>query len=94
MAAQDYVKIQGLQVWQEEFKRVVNFYVEQEVNTFVKRRVESWQSQYNKEAVPIPLYPPLDNSSVNFMGRVTRELLRQTHPLATIYIYGYSVCGI
>mmetsp|Transcript_12172 Transcript_12172/g.44420 ORF Transcript_12172/g.44420 Transcript_12172/m.44420 type:complete len:1190 (+) Transcript_12172:96-3665(+) len=87
---QDYIKIQGLQVWQEEFKRTVNFYVEQEVNAFVKRKVEPWESQYNNDAIPFPLYPPTDSSSVNFMGRLTRELLLQTHPSSTMYIYGYS----
>jgi WASH complex subunit strumpellin len=35
---QDYVNIQGLRIWQEEFSRIVNFYVEQECNTFLKKK--------------------------------------------------------
>jgi WASH complex subunit strumpellin len=38
---QDYVCIYGLRVWQEEFQRIINYNVEQECNTFLKRQVRA-----------------------------------------------------
>lgn len=62
----------------------------QECNTFLKRQVRDWQSQYQSAAVPIPRFPPSDDASVNFMGRLSRELLRQTHPDRTMYLFPLS----
>jgi len=87
---QDYVCIYGLRVWQEEFQRIINYNVEQECNTFLKRQVRDWQSEYQSAAVPIPRFPPSDDASVNFMGRLTRELLRQTAPNRTMYLFPLS----
>ena len=36
---QDYVSIYGLRVWQQEFQRIINYNVEQECNTFLKKQV-------------------------------------------------------
>ncbi|KAK3253255.1 hypothetical protein CYMTET_37489 [Cymbomonas tetramitiformis] len=88
---QDYVNIYGLRVWQEEFQRIINYNVEQECNTFLKKQVPDWQSSYQSTSIPIPRHKPLDgDSSVNFMGRLTRELLRQTNPEKTLYLYPLS----
>lgn len=82
---QDYIGIYGLKIWQEEIQRMANFYVEQECNSFLKKKVFEWQSEYQNEAAPIPLFPPTDNRSVTFIGRVTRELIELTSPSRCIY---------
>ena len=53
-------------------------------------QVRDWQSEYQSAAVPIPRFPPSDDASVNFMGRLTRELLRQTAPNRTMYLFPLS----
>lgn len=35
----DYIGLPGLKIWQEEFTRIVNYNVEQECNTFLRRKV-------------------------------------------------------
>ena len=89
---QDYVNIYGLRVWQEETARIVGYNVEQECNTFLKRgAVHDWQSTFQSVAIPIPVFPPLDKHSVNFTGRLGREILRQTDPVRTLYLS--PMCG-
>ncbi|KAF2071648.1 hypothetical protein CYY_007041 [Polysphondylium violaceum] len=83
---QDYVNIQGLRIWQEEFSRIVNFYVEQECNSFLKKKIYDWQSSYQSVAIPIPKFPSVDQSSVNMIGRLARELLNQTNCKTTLYL--------
>eukprot|EP01094_Clydonella_sp_ATCC50884_P026383 TRINITY_DN7212_c0_g1_i1.p1 TRINITY_DN7212_c0_g1~~TRINITY_DN7212_c0_g1_i1.p1 ORF type:complete len:1153 (+),score=449.83 TRINITY_DN7212_c0_g1_i1:73-3531(+) len=82
---QDYVNIYGLKIWQEEFSRIVHFNVEQECNSFLKKKTYEWQSVYQSQAIPIPTFQPVDNS-VNFIGRLARELLRQTDYRSTVYL--------
>ncbi|EFA77215.1 hypothetical protein PPL_12424 [Heterostelium album PN500] len=82
---QDYVNIQGLRIWQEEFSRIVNYYVEQECNQFLKKKVYDWQSSFQSVAIPIPKFQPID-SSVNMIGRLARELLGQTSCRTTLYL--------
>jgi WASH complex subunit strumpellin len=83
---QDYVNIYGLKIWQEEFSRIVNFNVEQESNQFVKRKIMDWQSEFQSEAVPIPRFNPLDDGSLNFMGRICQELLLHSNCTTTTYL--------
>ena len=87
---QDYVNIYGVRVWLSEWGRIVNYMVEQECNTFLKKQVPHWQSRYQSASVPIPRFPATDAHSVNFMGRLTRHLLSQTHPATTMYLYPLS----
>ena len=88
---QDYANIYGLHVWQQETNRVVNYYVEQECNAFLKRnKIEDDESQYQSAAIPIPYYAPLDGESKTFVGRLARELLKQTDPKTTRYIAQHS----
>ena len=42
----DYVKIAGVQMWHQEFSRVVSFFVEQECATYLKRRPPPERSKY------------------------------------------------
>eukprot|EP01104_Vermistella_antarctica_P006079 TRINITY_DN16810_c0_g1_i1.p1 TRINITY_DN16810_c0_g1~~TRINITY_DN16810_c0_g1_i1.p1 ORF type:complete len:1181 (+),score=374.81 TRINITY_DN16810_c0_g1_i1:155-3697(+) len=83
---QDYVNIYGLKIWQEEFSRIVNFNVEQECNSFLKKKVYEWQSAFQSVAIPIPTFAPQQDRSVNFSGRLARELLRQCDPYSTVYL--------
>eukprot|EP00051_Salpingoeca_urceolata_P033878 m.22586 g.22586 ORF g.22586 m.22586 type:complete len:1163 (-) comp6876_c0_seq1:95-3583(-) len=82
---QDYVNIYGLKIWQEEVSRIVNYNVEQECNSFLRTKVFDWQSVYQSKTIPIPRFPAVDQS-VNFVGRLAREILRLTDPRTTAYI--------
>lgn len=83
---QDYVSIYGLKIWQEEVSRIINYNIEQECNAFLRHKVQDWQSVYQSRTIPIPHFPSLDNISVNFIGRLAREILRITDPKTTIYL--------
>lgn len=84
---QDYVDIAGLRVWHEEVGRMISFHVEQECNSFLRgRQVHDWQSAFQSDAIPIPLFAPTDGESLTFMGRLARELLRQTDPVRCTYL--------
>ncbi|CAJ0967240.1 unnamed protein product [Ranitomeya imitator] len=76
---QDYVSIYGLKIWQEEVSRIVNYNVEQECNNFLRTKIQDWQSMYQSTHIPIPKFPPVDES-VTFIGRLCREILRITDP--------------
>ena len=82
---QDYVNIYGLKIWQEEFSRIVNYNVEQECNSFLKKKIYDHQSIYQSETIRIPSFPRVDES-VNFIGRLGREILRQTDYRSTTYL--------
>ncbi|KAK3601512.1 hypothetical protein CHS0354_027658 [Potamilus streckersoni] len=82
---QDYVNIYGLKIWQEEVSRIINYNVEQECNSFLRTKVQDWESVYQSKAIPIPRFRPVDES-VNFIGRLAREIIRITDPKATSYI--------
>uniref|UniRef100_A0A3Q1CRV9 WASH complex subunit 5 n=1 Tax=Amphiprion ocellaris TaxID=80972 RepID=A0A3Q1CRV9_AMPOC len=82
---QDYVSIYGLKIWQEEVSRIINYNVEQECNSFLRTKIQDWQSVYQSTHIPIPKYPPVDESAT-FIGRLCREILRITDPKVTCYI--------
>ncbi len=42
-------------------------------------KVMDWQSVYQSKTIPIPRFSPVDES-VNFVGRLAREVLRITDP--------------
>ena len=82
---QDYVSIYGLKIWQEEVSRIINYNIEQECNKFLRTKVLDWQSYYQSTAVPIPNFAPVDNS-VNFVGRLAREIQRISDPKTTVFV--------
>ncbi|XP_031552063.1 WASH complex subunit 5-like [Actinia tenebrosa] len=82
---QDYINIYGLKIWQEEISRIINYNVEQECNSFLREKVLDWQSIYQSTTIPIPKFPRVDES-VNFIGRLAREILRITDTKTTCYI--------
>ncbi|KAK3865433.1 hypothetical protein Pcinc_028961 [Petrolisthes cinctipes] len=83
---QDYISMYGLKIWQEEMSRIVNYNVEQECNQLVKKKISDHESSYQSTAIPIPKFPPSDSNSVNFIGRLVREILRITDPKVTVYV--------
>lgn len=83
---QDYIKVYGLKVWQEEFTRIINYYVEQESNRFLRRKIFDHQSVYQSEHIRIPSFVKYKtHSAYNFTGRVVNELIAKTHYTETIY---------
>lgn len=61
----------------------------QECNSFLKKKIYDFQSKYQSTAIPIPKFRPID-ASVNFIGRLTRELIRHTEPTITFYVGALS----
>lgn len=61
---QDFLNLYGLRIWQEEFSRIVNFNVEMECNTYVRKKILPWQSIYQSEIVPIPRFAPIEDTCV------------------------------
>ena len=82
---QDYVSIYGLKIWQEELSRIINYNVEQECNSFLRTKVQDFESIYQSTTIPIPRFQMVDGS-VNFIGRLAREILRITDPKTTSYV--------
>lgn len=77
---QDYIGIYGLKIWQEELCRIIGYNVELECNSFLRNKLQPWQSSHQTDAIPIPVFPQMDSQSVTFIGRVLRELIRITDP--------------
>lgn len=82
---QDYVDIYGLKIWQQEVSRIINFNVEQECNSFLRKQIYEWDSYYQSTAIPIPKFHRVDYS-VNFIGRLAREIMRITDYRVTCYV--------
>ncbi|XP_063722713.1 WASH complex subunit 5-like [Symsagittifera roscoffensis] len=83
---QDYVNLYGLKIWQEEYTRVMHYNVERECNVFLRVKISDQDSQFQSSTIPIPKYPPTDQDSVTFVGRLGREMLRVTDFSSTVYI--------
>ncbi|XP_052892416.1 WASH complex subunit 5 [Anopheles moucheti] len=90
---QDYLNIHCMRIWNEEMARIIRFNVEKECQPFLKSKPHEWEQpgvgltdDPDGSLVPIPIYQPIDMTSINFMGRLAREILRITDPKTTIYI--------
>ncbi|XP_052859706.1 WASH complex subunit 5 [Anopheles cruzii] len=84
---QEYLNIHCMRIWHEEVQRIVRFNVAHECAALRKNRPKEWSGQpEDGSLVRIPVYNPLDMSSVNCMGRLAREVLRITDPKVTLYI--------
>ncbi|XP_012267636.2 WASH complex subunit 5 [Athalia rosae] len=79
---QDYININSLKIWQEEITFIINDAVEQECKglIWVPGRRNLQKNKFNSQL------PSSDSGSINFMGRIVRELLRVTDPKTTVYI--------
>uniref|UniRef100_A0A182SYK9 WASH complex subunit 5 n=1 Tax=Anopheles maculatus TaxID=74869 RepID=A0A182SYK9_9DIPT len=95
---QDYLNIHCMRIWNEEMARIIRFNVEKECQPFLKSKPNEWEQpgattgglngggDFESGLVPIPIYQPVDMTSINFVGRLAREVLRITDPKTTIYI--------
>ena len=85
---QDYIHVQGLKLWQEEFIRIINFHVELECNALLlnTKAFDPSRSVYQSRECPIPLFTPKDKFSVTFIGRLARDLLALTDCTKTFYV--------
>lgn len=77
---QDYIEINGLQIFQEELTRIIGYNIEVECNSFMRSKTLDWQSIFQSKVVPIPSFQPCDNESMTFIGRLAREIIRVTDP--------------
>ncbi len=84
---QDYIDIAGLQMYQQELSRVINYNTEMEANRYLKKKTFDSASRYQSKEVPIPrLTCKGDNSgAINFMGQTMSALLFLTDSSRTIY---------
>jgi WASH complex subunit strumpellin len=55
-------------------------------------QVEDWQSIYQSTAIPIPRFAPMD-TSVNFIGRLAKEILRITDPKWVLHFFSFMSIG-
>jgi WASH complex subunit strumpellin len=81
---QDYMSLYGLKLWQEEFSRITNYYVECECAALLGK--QNYQSVYQSVDIPIPRFQPTDDVSRNWMGRLGRSLVSLTHCQKTVYL--------
>eukprot|EP00516_Mucochytrium_quahogii_P006657 CAMPEP_0203756166 /NCGR_PEP_ID=MMETSP0098-20131031/9484_1 /ASSEMBLY_ACC=CAM_ASM_000208 /TAXON_ID=96639 /ORGANISM=" , Strain NY0313808BC1" /LENGTH=1157 /DNA_ID=CAMNT_0050647929 /DNA_START=208 /DNA_END=3681 /DNA_ORIENTATION=- len=82
---QDYIGINGLKVWQVEYSRIINYYVQQEEYRFLKKKVCAIDSRFQSKAIPIPIrFSSEDGSS--FMGALADAICRMTTPGESIYV--------
>jgi len=84
---QDYIGIAGLQMYQQELSRVINYNTEQEANRYLKKKTFDSASQYQSKEVPIPrlICAGDETGAVNFMGQLMSAILFLTDSSRTIY---------
>lgn len=83
---QDYMSLYGLKIWQEEFSRIINFYVECECAALLGKQNFDYQSIYQNPDIPIPRFQPTDELSRTWIGRLGRAIVSLTHYQRTLYL--------
>ncbi|XP_076166156.1 WASH complex subunit strump [Ptiloglossa arizonensis] len=78
---QDYININSLKMWHEEITYIINNAVEEEYTGSSWTPERSWRYLQEDKHMSV-----LDNSSVTFIGRLARELIRITDSRTTVYI--------
>ncbi|KYM92896.1 WASH complex subunit strumpellin [Atta colombica] len=78
---QDYININSLKIWHEEITYIINNAVEEERMGSSWVPGKSWR-QFQEDKYPFST----DSSSLTFMGRLARELIRITDPRTIVYI--------
>ena len=73
---QDYMKINGLHIWLEQYSEMFKFYSEYECDRLLNRK-----SILNHTNIPLLL----DTNSLTFLGRLSHEILRLVNYTTTIY---------
>ena len=69
---QDFLNIQGEQIWREELTRIINFAVEKESTQLVNKKYQADLDYQEKHFVPT--FIPTDNYNITFMGRLLRNI--------------------
>lgn len=102
---QDYIRIYGLKMWQEESARIMAYNTEQECNRYTRKKILDSQSTYQSRTIPIPTFDRADREGKypNFVGRTAAALLGLTDARKFVYapactgwytVEGKEVCGI
>jgi len=78
---QDFVNIYGVKIWQEEFNRIINKYIDLEANTFLSKQMTLEELIDEEDYTPLPA-----DSGENFMARLTKEILNITDAKRAIYV--------
>uniref|UniRef100_A0A914WC89 WASH complex subunit strumpellin n=1 Tax=Plectus sambesii TaxID=2011161 RepID=A0A914WC89_9BILA len=81
----DYISLSGYRLWQEELTRTIGYAVEQECNAYLTHKILDDDSIYQSRVIPLPKFQPIDGQSATFIGRLIRELLKETDPKTTIF---------
>ncbi|CAJ1027996.1 Hereditary spastic paraplegia protein strumpellin, putative [Leishmania lindenbergi] len=88
---QDFVNVQGLKIWMEEFQRIVRFTLQMECNALCPKKVYPWSSPYQSESITIPYFVPAQpKDAYSFLGHLTQHLLYLTDPRESIYFPAYG----
>ncbi|GET89819.1 hypothetical protein, conserved [Leishmania tarentolae] len=88
---QDFVHVQGLKIWTEEFQRVVRFTLQVECNAFWPKKVYPWNSPYQSTSITIPYFAPAHpKDAYSFLGHLVQHLLYLTDPRESIYFPAYG----
>ncbi|KPA81020.1 hypothetical protein ABB37_04393 [Leptomonas pyrrhocoris] len=88
---QDFVNVHGLQIWLEEFQRIVRFTLQMECNVFCPKKVYPWSSPYQSTSISIPYFAPAHpKSPYSFLGHLVQHLLQLTDPAEAIYFPAYG----
>ena len=82
---QDFVNIYGLKIFNEEFNRLINCYIDMEVNAFLNNKLTIEELSYDED-IPMPDLKTAEQGSVNFMGRLLKEMLSLTNYKTSIYV--------
>lgn len=88
---QDFVNVHGLQIWLEEFQRVVRFTLQMECNVFWPKKVYPWNSPFQSASISIPYFAPTNpKMSYSFLGHLVQHLLYLTDPTEAIYFPAFG----
>jgi len=88
---QDFVNIFGLKIFSEEFNLLINSYIDMEMYALLTKKSIIEELNYD-EKIPIPqrIITANDRLSMNFTGRLLREILNLTNPRRVMYLESTS----
>lgn len=75
----DYVNLDGLRIWHHEYNRIMCFLVEQESNRFLKKKILSWQSEFQSKIIPIELPKSKNPKYITCLGALCDALIDLTN---------------
>jgi len=70
---QDFLNINGEQIWREELTRIINYAVEKESTALVNKKYQADLDYQDKYFVPT--FIPVDAHDFTFMGRLLRNIM-------------------